>query len=434
VSSRDSHHRSIAKAVSWRATGTLDTFILSYLITGNLVFAGSIAGVETMTKIGLYYAHERVWSRIAWGRRSGSEALAGPHTVAPALRALPTQPIRAGRTALDRHLAAVRSVRDRAQAAAQAISGLWMRRRHEMAGGAAVLAVLAVIVGSPFSSSRPAAKSVASKSFDGLPSSGQAVLSSAQAASTGRSDPSDAAVQPVGHDESNAPTLAYDPLPGQTLEAPEADLIAAADRRPVSAAQGASLADGAEPSPEPTGQPPRQGSPTRNLSDADQARSVQQRLAELGFFHTSATGVWGPNSRQALAAFKAQAQLSGDDVWDEVTERSLFGADVRSSTSFVGQWAPTAQACRPQLNQSGLLPATISEQGAWAGETTCTFQRRRQSGSAWTMVAACSDQRSRWTAKVRLEVRGDRLTWSSERGSQTYVRCRQGEIYAQMAN
>ena len=51
---QDSHHRSIAKAVSWRATGTLDTFILSYLITGNLVFAGSIAGVETMTKIGLY--------------------------------------------------------------------------------------------------------------------------------------------------------------------------------------------------------------------------------------------------------------------------------------------------------------------------------------------------------------------------------------------
>jgi len=85
VSSRDSHHRSIAKAVSWRATGTLDTFILSYLITGNLIFAGSIAGVETVTKIGLYYAHERVWSRIAWGRRSGSEAPAGPDTGAMAL-------------------------------------------------------------------------------------------------------------------------------------------------------------------------------------------------------------------------------------------------------------------------------------------------------------------------------------------------------------
>jgi hypothetical protein len=161
---------------------------------------------------------------------------------------------------------------------------------------------------------------------------------------------------------------------------------------------------------------------------------VQQRLAELGFFHTSATGVWGPNSRQALAAFKAQAQLPGDDAWDEAAERSLFGADIRSSTSFVGQWAPTAQACRPQLNQSGLLPATINEQGARAGETTCRFQRRRQSGTAWTVVAACSDQRSQWTAKVRLEVRGDRLTWSSERGSQNYVRCRQGQVYAQMAN
>jgi hypothetical protein len=50
------------------------------------------------------------------------------------------------------------------------------------------------------------------------------------------------------------------------------------------------------------------------------------------------------------------------------------------------------------------------------------------------MVATCSDQRSRWTANVRLEIRGDRLTWSSERGSQTYVRCRQGQLYAQVAN
>ena len=64
----DCHRRSIAKAVSWRATGTLDTFILSWVITGNLAFAGSIAGVETMTKMVLYYGHERLWAMVAWGR------------------------------------------------------------------------------------------------------------------------------------------------------------------------------------------------------------------------------------------------------------------------------------------------------------------------------------------------------------------------------
>src|SRR6266480_8023796 len=67
---RDCHHRSLAKAISWRLTGSLDTLILSYLITRNLVFAGSIATVETVTKVVLYYAHERTWTAIRWGKTS----------------------------------------------------------------------------------------------------------------------------------------------------------------------------------------------------------------------------------------------------------------------------------------------------------------------------------------------------------------------------
>jgi hypothetical protein len=194
------------------------------------------------------------------------------------------------------------------------------------------------------------------------------------------------------------------------------------------------IAETASPDLKPASEQARSSGPARNLADPDQARVVQQRLAELGFFHVSATGVWGSNSRQALAAFKAQAQLPTNDLWDEATERSLFSAEVRASTSFVGQWAPNMQACTSQPSRSGLVPAKINEQGAWAGETTCRFQRKKQIGNAWAMVAACSDQRSRWTANVRLEIRGDRLTWSSQRGSQTYVRCRQGLLYAQLAN
>ncbi len=67
----DSHPRSLAKAVSWRATGSIDTFVVSWFITGNAVFAGSIAVTEIGTKIVLYYLHERVWARIRWGRMQG---------------------------------------------------------------------------------------------------------------------------------------------------------------------------------------------------------------------------------------------------------------------------------------------------------------------------------------------------------------------------
>ena len=60
----DSHVRSIVKALSWRTLGTIDTFVLSWLITGNVNFAAAIGGVELLTKSILYYAHERVWTRV----------------------------------------------------------------------------------------------------------------------------------------------------------------------------------------------------------------------------------------------------------------------------------------------------------------------------------------------------------------------------------
>jgi uncharacterized membrane protein len=66
---REAHWRSFCKAVSWRATGTVDTFVISYLVTGKVVLAGSIAGIEIVTKVLLYYGHERVWAAISWGRR-----------------------------------------------------------------------------------------------------------------------------------------------------------------------------------------------------------------------------------------------------------------------------------------------------------------------------------------------------------------------------
>jgi hypothetical protein len=43
---RDSHFRSILKAVSWRITGSIDTFVLSFIFTGSVKVAGSIAGAE----------------------------------------------------------------------------------------------------------------------------------------------------------------------------------------------------------------------------------------------------------------------------------------------------------------------------------------------------------------------------------------------------
>lgn len=64
----DSNLRSFAKAVSWRITGTVDTFIISWLITGEIVLATGIAATEVITKLGLYWIHERIWAKICWGQ------------------------------------------------------------------------------------------------------------------------------------------------------------------------------------------------------------------------------------------------------------------------------------------------------------------------------------------------------------------------------
>lgn len=60
--------RSVAKAVSWRIIGTLDTLLISYLLTGEVAVAASIASIDFVTKMFLYFFHERVWNKINWGK------------------------------------------------------------------------------------------------------------------------------------------------------------------------------------------------------------------------------------------------------------------------------------------------------------------------------------------------------------------------------
>jgi len=53
--------RHLLKTITWRIVGTLDTIILGYVITGNINTGLKIGGVELITKMVLYYLHERVW-------------------------------------------------------------------------------------------------------------------------------------------------------------------------------------------------------------------------------------------------------------------------------------------------------------------------------------------------------------------------------------
>lgn len=60
--------RSLIKSISWRLWGTIDTLLISLIISGDITQAFAIGGFELFTKIALYFIHERLWAQIKWGR------------------------------------------------------------------------------------------------------------------------------------------------------------------------------------------------------------------------------------------------------------------------------------------------------------------------------------------------------------------------------
>ena len=60
----EKRRKSFFKTISWRIVASLDTLLISWLITGSLSVASTIMSFEVVTKMFLYYFHERVWSRF----------------------------------------------------------------------------------------------------------------------------------------------------------------------------------------------------------------------------------------------------------------------------------------------------------------------------------------------------------------------------------
>ena len=72
---KESGWRSTSKTATWRIIASLDTTLLAWFFTGNLATAISIGGLEVITKLILYFLHERAWSRIQYGIGKDSEVL-----------------------------------------------------------------------------------------------------------------------------------------------------------------------------------------------------------------------------------------------------------------------------------------------------------------------------------------------------------------------
>ena len=154
---------------------------------------------------------------------------------------------------------------------------------------------------------------------------------------------------------------------------------------------------------------------------------------EIGHAEVSPPPVGGAAPAAPSPAVSGGATQAGSAQAGDVAPVGSIAKSRSSPISegpYAGVWGTDEKACSPQLNRHGLLPALINAQGAWAGETTCSFKTGKRVGNTWTFAAVCSDTRRRWKTNVRMSVAGNRLTWKSQRGSQTYVRCQQGLLQA----
>ena len=65
---KDDKSRSVGKTISWRVLATCDTILISYIITRSFTIAATIGSIEVITKMFLYYFHERAWNKFSFGR------------------------------------------------------------------------------------------------------------------------------------------------------------------------------------------------------------------------------------------------------------------------------------------------------------------------------------------------------------------------------
>jgi hypothetical protein len=161
----------------------------------------------------------------------------------------------------------------------------------------------------------------------------------------------------------------------------------------------------------------------RNPANRSDAIWIQTKLHDLGYYAGNGNGVWGLASRNALRDFKTMNGLQDDDKWDRDTEQRLLSKqNVPASSTFIGGWAQSVEEC--QRFRGVGAPLAIRSRGAETDSVKCSFRSiKRELATMWRVQATCSAGGQSWNANVSLKLAGSNLSWSSENGKETYVRC-----------
>ena len=65
---KERRRRSLTKTLTWRVLASLDTFLIYWFVSGEASIGITIASLEVITKLVIYYFHERAWDNVKWGK------------------------------------------------------------------------------------------------------------------------------------------------------------------------------------------------------------------------------------------------------------------------------------------------------------------------------------------------------------------------------
>jgi len=140
-------------------------------------------------------------------------------------------------------------------------------------------------------------------------------------------------------------------------------------------------------------------------------------------FETAGTDLSAPEIASAEVDDAAEVDGAGTDRLTSAPRPPARPSGL-TTVPFAGTWAESAAACAPQMRDQGYLLTRINAQRGSAGGTTCRFADIQPNGAnRWAIAAVCSNGRRTWKSDVRLTLSRGRLTWTSQKGTTTYVRC-----------
>src|SRR5215471_15948573 len=197
-------------------------------------------------------------------------------------------------------------------------------------------------------------------------------------------------------------------------------------RYPVYSAPAQSVASGSIAPQQPSSKPPTDRFASAEPAHVDAMASVLAvaTLSRELWSISDGTIASAPNAltEREHAQAKAIQMSERDDPPAEAT--------AENQAPFVGIWVPQGGTCSIRSFKEGSLPAVITEQGAWAGETFCLFKNLKRTKAEWKAVASCSDSSDDWTTEVQLSVKANRLIWKSKSGTQSYSKCSSDTLVA----